>query len=452
MTSTHASVQTPASFASRAVFTFGTNLAVAFLSLGNVFVVSRVLGPSGRGEVAFLTTIAFLASNLATFGIQESNANIAGREASARRALATNSLILSALFGVGAIATLGGLITLFPGIAGDDRGPLMWATLASIPMLILQLYLRMIAQASYGFGVTNAAWLLGPVVNVVGNATAAAFGLLSVTTAVLTWIMGQAIGTALVAWWIVRKTGFGRPDLSLVRRSIGFGLKSHPGRVMLLGNYRLDQWILGAIAGERELGLYSVAVAWSETLFYLPTSLSLVQRPDLVRSSRSSAVQQTARAFRAGMIATAALATAIFIAAPFLCVTIFGSEFQGSVSQLRILTAGAFGIAALKQLGNALTAQQLPLLTSAMTAVAFVVVTVLDFVLIPGHGGVGASYASTIAYTVGGAAIAAAFIRALGARAADLVPRFADVLQFWSSAVASLRLRPALLVRPKPGS
>ena len=54
---------------------------------------------------------------------------------------------------------------------------------------------------------------------------------------------------------------------------------------MLLGNYRLDQWFVGAIAGSRELGLYSVAVAWAEALWYLPTALASVQRPDLVRAA-----------------------------------------------------------------------------------------------------------------------------------------------------------------------
>ena len=56
---------------------------------------------------------------------------------------------------------------------------------------------------------------------------------------------------------------------------------------MGVGNYRADQWIVGSIAGARELGLYSVAVAWAELLFYLPGVISLLQRPDLVRATRA---------------------------------------------------------------------------------------------------------------------------------------------------------------------
>ena len=69
---------------------------------------------------------------------------------------------------------------------------------------------------------------------------------------------------------------------------------------MLLGSYRLDQWLLGAIAGPRELGVYSVAVAWAEALWYLPTALAAVQRPDLVRAAKDRAAWIAAADFPRG--------------------------------------------------------------------------------------------------------------------------------------------------------
>ena len=152
---------------------------------------------------------------------------------------------------------------------------------------------------------------------------------------------------------------------------------------MLLGNYRLDQWLLGAIAGSRELGLYSVAVAWAEALWYLPTALAAVQRPDLVRATRGEAMMQTARAFRAVVVVTALLIVITIVVAPVLCVTVFGDDFKGSIDDLRILAFGALGVVALKQLGNALTAQGRPLDASAAIGVAFAATVVLDILLIP---------------------------------------------------------------------
>jgi O-antigen/teichoic acid export membrane protein len=416
------------SFASAALLTYGTQLAGAVLSLGNVLIVSRALGPEGRGDVAFLWTVAWLTANLAMLGVQEANANIGGAEPGARRALATNSIFLSAFFGGASSAVVVGLIAAFPVVGGEVSATLLGLTLGSVPLVILQFYLLFLVQADYGFTLSNAAFLLGPVLNVTINGVFAALGIITVGTAVVTNLAGQILAMLVLAWYLGRRlAGFGRPDLALARRSLSFGVKSHAGRIMLLGNYRLDQWLLGAIAGSRELGLYSVAVAWAEALFYLPTALAAVQRPDLVRAARQDAVRQASALFRASVLVTAFLAIILVIAAPVLCVTVFGDEFGGSIDDLRILAFGALGMVALKQLGSALTAQRLPIHGSAALAVAFVSTVLLDLILIPAHGGLGAALASTLAYTAGGIAVALIFTSALGGRLRDLVPRLREV-------------------------
>jgi O-antigen/teichoic acid export membrane protein len=438
------------SFVSATLQTYGTNLLVAALSLLNVLIVSRALGPSGRGQVVFLTAIAWFTSNLSTFGVQEANANLAGAEPRLRRSLATNSLLLALAFGVLTAAVLGGLIWVFPAIAGDSDQQLRWLVFASLPFLILWVYLRFLVQADYGFTVTNIGWLLTPVANVTVNGLLAAFGVLTVGAAVCAWLAGQLLGTALLVWYVARRlAGFGRPDLQLARRVMAFGLRSHVGRIMLLGNYRLDQWILGAVSGSRELGLYSVAVAWAESLWYFPTAVAAVQRPNVVRASRAEAARHTAAAFRVAALVTLVLMVAIVIAAPFLCTTIFGEEFRGSIDDLRLLVAGSVGVVALKQLGSALTGQGAPTLASAAIALGFVCTVVLDIVLIPPFGGLGAAAASTIAYTVGGLAAALILSRAMKLPLRELVPRWEDVVLLHRTAKRLRPRRPTLQRLPR---
>ena len=434
-----AAAQRPSFFAA-AAFTYGTNVAVAVLSLVNVLVVARTLGPAGRGGVAFLTAIAWFTSNLATFGVQEANANLAGAEPESRRSLATNSVLLALLFGLGAAGFLVGLIAVLPGVGGDSSSDLRWLTFGALPILVLGVYLRFLVQADYGFGITNVAWLITPVANVGMNGLLAALGVLSIGTAVATWIAGQTLATMLLLAHIGRKlAGFGRPDLRLAKRALRFGLQSHAGRVMLLGNYRLDQWLLGAMAGSRELGLYSVAVAWAEALWFLPTTLSAVQRPDLVRAAKREAARLSTFIFRAAVVLTLVSAGAMLLLAPFFCVTIFGDEFRGSIIDLRVLVLGTLGVVALKLLGNALTAQRRPILASTAIGAGFAATIVLDVILIPPYGGLGAAVASTLAYTAGGLAIALIFSRALDSPVRDLVPRRGEVSLYWRTVFTRLR-------------
>jgi len=415
-------------FRSNVLLNYGTNLTVAVLALVNILIVSRALGPTGRGDVAFLSAVLYLTANLAALGIQEANANIGASEPERRAALATNSLAFSLLFSVLSGAIVIGLVVAFPVVGGDVDRTLLWVTVATVPVLILQLYFQYLIQSDYRFVVTNVAWLLSPIANVVVNGTFAALGIITVGTAVITNLGGQALTLVVLLWYAARRlSGFARPDLGLARRSLAFGLRFHVGRIMLLGNYRLDQWLLGAISGSRQLGLYSVAVSWAEVLFYLPTALAAVQRPDLVRATRSNAAQYAASVFRKATVLTAIFAGLLLVAAPVLCVTVFGEEFRGSVVYLRVLALGGFGIVALKLLATALTAQGRPTLGSAAIGVGFVSTLVLDVLLIPPYGGLGAALASTLSYTAGGIAVVFIFARALGTSPAALMPRLSDV-------------------------
>jgi O-antigen/teichoic acid export membrane protein len=428
------------SFFAAAASTYATNVTVAVLSLVNVIIVARVLGPTGRGGVAFLTAIAWFTSNMATFGIQEANANLAGAEPGSRRSLATNSVLLALLFGLGAAIFLVALIAVFPGIAGDSSRNLLWLTLASLPILVLGIYMRFLVQADYGFGITNIAWLITPVANVGMNGLLAVVGLLSVGTAVATWIAGQMMATLLLLAYVgTSLAGFGRPDWGLLKRALGFGVQSHAGRVMLLGNYRLDQWLLGAISGSRELGIYSVAVAWAEALWFLPTTLSAVQRPDLVRKAKREAGRLTAFIFRSAVVLSVVSGAVMLLLAPFLCVWVFGEDFRDSIINLRILVLGVFGVVAMKLLGNALTAQRRPVLASSAIGAGFAATIILDLILIPPYGAVGAAIASSLAYTAGGIAIAIIFSRALDSPLSELVPQRAE-LSLYRRAI-STRLR-----------
>lgn len=418
-----------------AVQTYGAQVGVAVLSLGNALLTARVLGPAGRGEVVFLTAIGWLTSNLATLGVQEANVNVAGERPDARAALATNSAVMAAIFGLLTFGIVALLVLLAPAVGGEVDRTLLWIVLATLPVLIFSTYLRFLIQGDYGFGVTNLAFVLPAVINVGVNGVLALLGLLSVPGAVATWLAGQLIATLLLTWHVrSRSVGFGRPSLGLARSSLSFGLKSHVGRVMLLANYRIDQWILGAVAGSKQLGLYSVAVAWAEALFLLPTALAAVQRPDLVRGDQRSAAARTSSLFRFSAIVTLVGAVGLILLAPVLCVTVFGESFRGAIDDLRVLTVGAFGIVALKQLGGALTARRKPTAASISIGVAFVAMLVLDILLIPAYGGTGAALASSIAYSLGGVVVAAMFVRHLGARPSDLLPGVRDVREAFRGA------------------
>jgi O-antigen/teichoic acid export membrane protein len=413
-----------------AVQTYGTNLAVATLSLVNVLVVARALGATGRGDVAFLITVATVTGQLAGFSVQESNGNLAGTEPRARRSLATNSLLFSLVLGFAAGAIVALIVAIFPAVGGDVSRTLLYVTLASLPLVIVRVYLSFLCQADYAFAITNAAWLSGPLTTFLTNTLLWLIGWLSVATAIGAWIGGQALGVLLLVIYVARHEGFGRPSAATARRQFGFGIRVHLSRFLGVGNYRADQWFVGSIAGSRELGVYSVAVAWAEVLYYLPGVLVLIQRPDLVRAEREEAARFASRMFRVAIVLACVAALGLIILAPFLCVTVFGPEFASGVDMLRVLALAAPGIVAVELLSGALIAQRKPLHASAAVLIAFVLTIVLNPLLIPSEGGLGGAIARTVAYSAGGVAAALIFRHVLGGPLRDLLPRGSEVPWF----------------------
>jgi O-antigen/teichoic acid export membrane protein len=407
--------------------TFAVNVLTAAFALASVLVISRTLGPEGRGEVVFLMTMASLTSRLAMLGIQEANVNFGAAEPETRGRLATNSLLLSLVFGWIAAGIVLVLASAFPAFGGHSDETLRWIALGSMPILVFQAAMLRLVHADSRFAFANLATFVPPALNlalVIGLALA---DRLTVGATIVSWVVSWAASVVmLVVFTQMRIAPFARADAPLARRMVSFGSKSHLGRVMSMGNYRLDQWFVGSLAGSRELGLYSVAVSWFEALTYLPTALAIVLRPSMVRADPEEAAKRTAAALRVTLIVTALFVVLMVVAAPVLCVTVFGEEFRGAVDDLRILAFGAFGIMSLRIVGSTLTAQRRPLLETAAIAVGLVFTITLDIALIPGHGGAGAALASIVAYSAAGIAIVAIFARSLHARWSDLRPRRDD--------------------------
>ena len=411
--------------------TYSTNLAVAILLFANALVVARSLGAEGRGDIAFLLTVATLTGYLASFGIQEANANLAGSEPELRRPLASNSILFALVFGLVAAVVVAGLVAAFPAVGGESDRVLLWAALASIPLVILRIYLTFLLQADYAFAITNLAWVVGPATSIAVNGLLAVLGLITVGTALAAWIGGQALGIGLLITYVARHAGLGRPDVRLAAHSLGFGAKTHVGRFAGIGTYRVDQWFLGSISGSRELGLYSIAVSWAEMLYYLSGVLVMIQRPELVRAQHATAARIAARVVRVGLLLALPMAAVLIVAAPVLCITVFGEEFRGSVDDLRILALGVVGVVTLDLLGSALNSRRRPILASSASSVALVVTLALDITLIPAFGGAGAAAATALAYTAGGVAAAILFTRAIGGRLRDFVPRLTELPWLW---------------------
>jgi len=280
-----------------------------------------------------------------------------------------------------------------------------------------------------------------PIVNLSGNVLFALFGKLSVGVGLFTWIAGQTMGFLLLAVWTTREIGYSRPNFKLMGQAFRFGAKNHLTATMQLANFRIDQWFVGLLAGNAQLGIYVNAVAFAETLFYLPQAVASALRPDLIRAEESDAGHQAARGARLAMLATAAGAVAMVVLAPVLMRVFFGPEGTAGTRMLQMLAPGAIGIVLTKVLSVAMASQNRPLATVIPIGLGLVATISLDLLLIPGQGGFGAAIASTAAYLIAGGTMAIAFRRVFKMPIGTLLPRRDDLRALVAPVKSALQAR-----------
>lgn len=214
-------------------------------------------------------------------------------------------------------------------------------------------------------------------------------------------IIADAV-VALYAWARIfrRAEGIavGRPDRALVTEIVHFGIRGQVGGVVGLLNLRLDFAVLGAIAGPAALGVYAIASKYAELLRLPGLAITWVMYPRIARQGE----QQVARSIR-GLIPKAIAVTvvgalALAAAAGVVLPAVYGAEFAAAVTPAWILLGGlvlqgASGLATAYLYGTGR-----PGLSSLGLGVGLAMTIVLDFLLIPHFGTIGAATASTVAY------------------------------------------------------
>jgi O-antigen/teichoic acid export membrane protein len=417
--------QEPISVAHGSILFFASSVVGAAGFFVASLLLARLLGPSGRGTVAFMTVSALLTARVVKVGLGHATVVLAARRPDARAALLANLLTFSLVASAAGVAVVvGGLYLLDVTPAGFEPGHLailaaaiVAASLVDDNFLIGSGRLRAAAAISASGG-----WLCAAAVG-----TAILLGDLRVETAMLAWVAAHLAWAALLAGVGVRVAGASLPSVRLLVDSMRFGARAWGGSVSQFLNARADQLLVGVIATDVTLGLYVVAVNAAEILLFLPNAVATSLLPALARDRALDATQRTLRTFRSASVLTLASMAVTGVLGWLLIPVLFGPAFQDSVEPFLWLLPGALGYAALSIFVSALLAAQAPGLTSVSRAVALGAGLTLDLALIPVFGAAGAAAAASAAFLAGGATAVALYRRRTGFRLREVVPGRRDV-------------------------
>jgi O-antigen/teichoic acid export membrane protein len=376
----------------------GAKVAVLVLGAAATVIVSRSLGPAGRGSLAAAYALMMLLAELGTFGIASANPYYAARDPQARGGIAANSLWLGTIFGSTMLVAGVGLKLVAPGALADVRWPELAVALAAVPLVLSSLFLQSILLAEGRTVLYNAVDVAAALVTVILLLTVLPLDPHNVLLA-LALMIGPQAGALLVYLWAMRLHGrlFRRPDTVLARRMIGYGLRAYVATLLAYLLIRIDLLLVNGIQGSRAAGQYSIAVALADGLYLLPATVSINMFARVARGAERDLSVRVFHLVAIGYLVVCAIAAAL--AAPAINL-LFGPAYHPAVSLFLWLLPGVYCLGVLNVIAYHFAGHGMPKELALVWVPGLAINLALDFALLPDHGTYVASIASTVAYAI----------------------------------------------------
>jgi O-antigen/teichoic acid export membrane protein len=390
-------------------FALLTQLATAFFAAVLTLYLVRALGPKGYGVFALAVSIGGIVLLPSDFGISTSAGRFIAEHRSDRNAVAgvvsdalklklvVSTTVCSALF------VLAGVIAHAYGVAGLTW-PLRGIAIAIFGQSLLLLlggtfvalgrtsvYLLLVfSESAIEAGASIALVLLG------GGAGGAAFGRAT----------GYVLGSTFALVVVGRRIGRRALDLRWSRRTRTRQIAGYASALLLIDTSftvfnEIDVLLIGALLSAPLVGFFSAPMRLVTFLYYPSYALAIGVAPRVAASGERRLSNETyLTVLRAGMIIQAGITAVIVVWAAPIVHLLLGPKFAPSSQVLQLLAPLVF----LTGIG-ALTSMSVNYLGEARRRVPIAIVTalvnfVVDLVLLPRIGVIGAAIGTDVAYTL----------------------------------------------------
>jgi O-antigen/teichoic acid export membrane protein len=221
-------------------------------------------------------------------------------------------------------------------------------------------------------------------------------------------VVATSLATAAAAYWLYRRARLPPKPLTFsaarARALLADGWPLIISSLSIVVYMKIDQVMLVAMVGESENGVYAVAVTLSEVWYFLPTAVSATVFPLVVeaydRLDRDS-FEGRMQAFYDGMAALGyAIAVPIALVATPLVRTLYGEQYARAGTVLSIHVISFLFVSLGVARGRFLMAGNFTRFAMVTGVVAAVLNVLLNLLLIPVSGAVGAAWSTLVSYAV----------------------------------------------------
>jgi len=403
-------------FFRHSIITFISEIGIFVLGFLSLVIITRVLGPEGKGVYSLILLVPSLMLTFGSCGIGAANIYFTGNKKYKVEDVVANSLFLVICLGIILIIAFWALsyFSFFRDFIHADQIPpaYLWLMVLSIPISLLLGFFQNIVRGKEQIINFNIARILENGLNflaifillfILGR------GVFSAVFAYIFSILGAAIFTVFLVKKIAKINL--KVNLNLLKDSLIYGWKTYLASTVSFLSYRIDMFLLVLFSTSMaQIGFYSVAVSVAEKMFLIPGAFSTVLFPKISSASELEANSITPKIIRHTffLIILASIA-AIFLIRPLIAF-VFGEAFLASSFPFFALIPGIIAFSIGGVIAADLSGRGRPEFAIYSSIACVLVNIVLNIILIPKYGITGAAVASSIAYWVDTIVVLLAFL------------------------------------------
>ena len=316
----------------------GSRISIILATLFTGALINRTLGPSGRGVFAEIQT--WVALFIVIFGLSMESGiyHFANKKRYSYddRSRLTTVFIMTFICAVLATITLTLCVKYWP--EGFSSSAIAYIILLDILLItsMLSVNLRVLLESLGSIRFSAMVGFVQALVNIMVIGYGYFFRIMDIRFVVTRLIIIQVI-SLVVLFIIFLSTGlnFGRFSMGMSKGIIAAGFKQHIGTVSTFIYTKVNQLIVFRYCGEREAGIFAVALTLAFALMFIPETFRIVLYPRVIHSDDDYAV--TVRSMRLGFYAWGGLAILFILLARPILLMYGGDRFLPSVNAFRIL-------------------------------------------------------------------------------------------------------------------
>jgi O-antigen/teichoic acid export membrane protein len=391
-----------ASFVEDLLSVFYSKGIIILLGLVTSIITARYIGPEGNGLIAGIMVYPSLFMSLGSLGIQQSTAYFLGKN------IFSENQIKTAVSQIWIITTLFSILVSFLLIYYFSNSGknivLVILALIPIPFSLFITYNSGIFLGKNNIGTYNKINWIPPAVSFLGTIVFVVLISLDVVGALLSTI----IGPMLIAFVLVVRNNFSQAfslnyDWKVIKPMLSLGIVYSISLLIINLNYKIDIVLLDKLSNTHELGVYVKGSAVTQYLWQIPMLFStLVFARSAVSKNEIQFSYKVAQLLRLSFVFIGFASLILYLFSEMIIVGMYGEPFRGSIEVLNYLLPGVLILTIYKVMNMDLAGKGKPWISMKAMLPSLVLNIVLNVLLIPDYGAIGASIASTISYCVAG--------------------------------------------------